>query len=206
MSEGIKTIIKKPIPIRELVNQVSPFLKISAQARAVQGEHVLVVFETPVEMIEQALEFLRIGIMNNEDVMIVTNAMPIDSLREKIAKGWNNDVNLENMEQEGRITLQSFQEWYMPNGKFDLQNAITNLTKKIQHTNEHGRKGLRTFGDMNLFFDMGMTEEAIKYEKTFDQKSNFLLIGFCAYTGDRFHRLDRATARLLYQRHNRIIE
>jgi hypothetical protein len=48
-------------------------------------------------MIEQALEFLKIGLANNEDVMFVTDAMPINSIREKIAKEWK-DVNLDKME------------------------------------------------------------------------------------------------------------
>ena len=84
MAEGIMTIIKKPVTITELVNQIAPFLKLSAHARASQGEHVLVVYDTQMEMVEQALEFLKIGIINNEDVMFVTDAIPIDSIRNKI--------------------------------------------------------------------------------------------------------------------------
>ncbi len=58
----------------------------SAQIRSNPGEHDLVVYETPKQMIEQSLEFLKNGIINNEDVMIVTDIVPIDSLREKIAQ------------------------------------------------------------------------------------------------------------------------
>lgn len=212
MSEGIKTIIKKPVTISKLVNQIDPFLKMSAQARAIQGEHILVVYDTYLEMIEQSLEFLKIGIMNNEDVMIVTNAMSTDSIRDKISREWKNsddddddDFDLQSMEQEGRITLHTFREWYMPDGEFDLQKAITNLREKIKRTSEFGRKGFRCVGDMNPFFDMGMTDEAIKYEKTLEKNFDLPLIGFCAYTKDRFYSLEDETIQLLYQRHNRII-
>lgn len=154
MSEDVKAIIKKPIAIKELVNKITPFLKMSAQARAVQGEHVLVVYDTQEEMIEQALEFLKIGIINSEDVMFVTDGMPVDLILEKIAMEWIG-VNIDKMEQEGRITLHTFREWYMPDGKFDLQNAITRLREKMQHTSEQGRKGFRCVGDMNPFLIWG---------------------------------------------------
>lgn len=204
MSQGVKTIIKKPITINELVHQITPFLKISAQARAIQGEHILVVYETTSEMIEQALEFLKIGIINNEDVMIVTDAMHTNSIRNKIAKEWIG-VKLGNMEQEGRITLHTFQEWYMPYDKFDLQNAIANLRKKIQQSTEHRRNGFRCVGDMNPFFDMGMIEEAMKYEKSLEKNFDLPLIGFCAYTKDKFHLLEKGSVQFLYERHNRVI-
>src|SRR3712207_5163403 len=205
MSEGIKTIIKKPITIKELVHQITPFLKMSAQARAIQGEHILVVCETTSEMIEQALEFLKIGIINNEDVMIVTDAMHINSIRDKIAKEWIG-LKLGNMEQEGRITFHTFQEWYMPYGKFDLQNVIANLRKKIQQSTEHRRNGFRCVGDMNPFFDRGMIEEAMKYEKSLERNFDLPLIGFCAYTKDKLHLLEKKdSVQFLYERHSRVI-
>jgi CheY-like chemotaxis protein len=206
IGNGIRPIIKKPISTSDLLNATTPFLKMSAQLRSVTGEHILVVYKTPMEMIEQSLEFLKNGIINNEDVMMVTDAMPIDLIREKIAKEWKDVViDLDNMEQEGRITLHTFREWYMPDGKFNLQTAIANLTKKMQQTNEHGRKGFRCVGDMNPFFDMGMTDEAVKYESTMEKNFNLPLIGFCAYTKDRFLRLDNEAVQLLHQCHSRVI-
>ena len=206
VGEGVRTIIRKPISIRDLLNAITPFLKMSAQLRSVTGEHILVVYEKPMEMIEQSLEFLKNGIINNEDVMMVTDVMPINSLREKIGKEWKDVVvDLDSMERDGRITLHTFREWYMPEGKFDLQSAITNLTKKVQQTNEHGRKGFRCIGDMNPFFDMGMTEEAVKYEKSLEKRFDLPLIGFCAYTKDRFLRLNGEAVQSLHQCHSRVI-
>jgi hypothetical protein len=78
----VKTIIKKPISLNELLKQITPSLKISALARAVPGEHILVVFETHTELVEQALECLKIGLLEKEeDVMLVTDAIPVDRIR-----------------------------------------------------------------------------------------------------------------------------
>ncbi|MFL6310143.1 MAG: hypothetical protein ACJ70T_09115 [Nitrososphaera sp.] len=54
--------------------------------------------------------------MNDENDMVVTDAMPIDAIREKIAKEWN-DVVLAKMKLEGRISLRTFREWYTLDGK-----------------------------------------------------------------------------------------
>lgn len=75
----------------------------------------------------------------------------------------------------------------------------------MQRSSEHGRKGFRCVGDMNPFFDNGMTEEAIKYEGRLERNFDLPLIGVCAYTKDKLHSLEGAIIELLYQRHNRII-
>ena len=94
----------------------------------------------------------------------------------------------------------------MPDGKVDLQNAITDLSKKAQQSKEeHGRKGLRVVGDTNPFFDSGMTEELINYEKLFHKKHGFSLNGLCAYIKDRFHSLEKSDVQFLYEYHNTVI-
>ncbi|MFL6358821.1 MAG: hypothetical protein ACJ70Z_09565 [Nitrososphaera sp.] len=91
-------------------------MKISAQARTIPFEYILIVYDSPIEMIEQGLEFLKVGLVNDEDDMVVTDAMTIDAIREKIAKEWN-DVVLAKMELEGRISLRTLREWYTLDGK-----------------------------------------------------------------------------------------
>jgi hypothetical protein len=47
MADSVKTIIKKPVTISNLIKEINPFLRISAVARARKGEHFLIAFETP---------------------------------------------------------------------------------------------------------------------------------------------------------------
>ena len=68
MSESVKAIIKKPVSIDALIKEISPFLRISSFNKAVYGDHMFIVFETKREIIDAAFEFLRIGLIeNNED-------------------------------------------------------------------------------------------------------------------------------------------
>jgi DNA-binding response OmpR family regulator len=91
--KDVKTIIKKPVSIYLLLREITPLLRTSAIARAARGEHFLVVFDTSQELIEQSLQFLKIGLLDKEeDVLLVTDGLSKDKIREKIAKEWNIDV------------------------------------------------------------------------------------------------------------------
>ena len=74
MAESIKTIIKKPVSIKALIKEISPFLTMSAINKAAYGDHLFAVFETKSEITDTAFEFLRIGLIeNNETIIFVTN-------------------------------------------------------------------------------------------------------------------------------------
>jgi CheY-like chemotaxis protein len=202
--DGVKAIIKKPVSINELLKQISPSLKMSGVLRAVPGDHILVVFETHQELVEHALEFLKIGLMENEeDLMLVADAMPIDRIRKKITSEWN--VDLESLEASGRVTLLTFRGWHMPDGKFELQKSITRLTKKLGQSLARGRKGFRWVEDMNAFFSLGLIQEALDYEGVLEKKFDLPLIGICAYTKGPIEQLDSAAIELLQQHHNKVI-
>ena len=72
--------------------------------------------------------------------MLVTDAIPVDRIRNNIASEWN--IDIDSMEENGRITLSTFHDWYMPDGKFELQKSITRLRKKLEQSLARGRKGL----------------------------------------------------------------
>jgi DNA-binding response OmpR family regulator len=52
MADNVKTVIKKPVTNNSLIREITPFLRMSAIARARRGEHFLIVFETPRELID----------------------------------------------------------------------------------------------------------------------------------------------------------
>ncbi|MDQ3969002.1 MAG: MEDS domain-containing protein [Thermoproteota archaeon] len=201
---GVKTIIKKPISINELLKQITPSLQLSAIARAVPGEHILVVFETHKELVEQALECLKIGLLEKEeDVMLVSDAMPVDRIRNKIASEWN--IDIDSMEGNGRVTLSTFRDWYMPDGKFELQKSITRLNKKLEQSLARGRKGFRCVEDMSPFFSLDLKQEGLSYESALEKKFDLPLIAICAYTRQSIEQLDSPAIELLHQHHSRLI-
>ena len=105
--QQVKAIIKKPVSVNDLLREITPFLRISALARALRGEHFLVAFETSRQLIDQSLQFLKIGLLeNDEDILLVTAELPKKTISKKIVKEWNVDVK--SLEVNGRTTLMKF--------------------------------------------------------------------------------------------------
>ena len=204
MADSIKTIIKKPVTINSLIKEITPFLKMSAIARARSGEHFLIVFETPQELIDQSLQFLKIGLLEkDEDILMVTDALPKDRIREKIAKEWN--VNVRGLEASGRITIMTFREWHLIDDKFDIKRSKIMMAKMVQKALGSGRKGFRSVGDMNPFFSTGMIQQLLAWESSLEKQFELPIISLCGYTRDKVEQLDNSAIMVMQQCHDRTV-
>lgn len=204
MADSVKTIIKKPVTINSLIKEITPFLKMSAIARARSGEHFLIVFETPQELIDQSLQFLKIGLLEkDEDILMVTDALPKDRIREKIAKEWN--VNVRGLEASGRITIMTFREWHLIDDKFDIKRSKIMMAKMVQKALGSGRKGFRSVGDMNPFFSTGMIQQLLAWESSLEKQFELPIISLCGYTRDKVEQLDNSAIMVMQQCHDRTV-
>lgn len=204
MADSVKTIIKKPVTINSLIKEITPFLKMSAIARARSGEHFLIVFETPQELIDQSLQFLKIGLLEkDEDILMVTDALPKDRIREKIAKEWN--VNVRGLEASGRITIMTFREWHLIDDKFDIKRSKIMMAKMVQKALGSGRKGFRSVGDMNPFFSTGMIQQLLAWESSLEKQFELPIISLCGYTRDKVEQLDNSAIMAMQQCHDRTV-
>jgi DNA-binding response OmpR family regulator len=201
MADSVKTIIKKPVTINSLIKEITPFLKKSAIARARSGEHFLIVFETPQELIEQSLLFLKTGLLEkDEDILLVTDELPKDTIRKKIAKEWNVDVR--GLEATGRITIMTFREWHLIDDKFDIKRSKIMMAKMVQKALDSGRKGFRSVGDMNPFFSAGMIQQLLAWESSLEKQFELPIISLCGYTRDKVERLDSSAIAVMQQCHD----
>jgi DNA-binding response OmpR family regulator len=204
MADSVKTIIKKPVIITNLIKEITPFLRISAVARARRGEHFLIAFDTPQELIEQSLHFLKTGLLEkHEDILLVTDQLPKDVIREKIAKEWN--VNVGSLEANGRIKLMTFREWHLIDDKFDIERSKTMMTKMVRKSIGGGRKGLRSVGDMNPFFSTGMIRQLVAWESSLEKQFELPVTSLCAYIRDNIEQLENSAIEVMQHRHNRTL-
>lgn len=202
--KDVKTVIKKPVSIYNLIREITPLLRISTIARAPRGEHFLVAFETPQELIEQSLQFLKIGLLEKaEDVLLVTDNLPKDKIRDKIAKEWNIDVK--NLEDQGRITLMTFAEWHLIDNKFDIPRSKIMMEKLVRKTIDSGRKGLRSVGDMDPFFSTDMIQNLVAWETSLEKQFDLPITSLCAYSEDNIEQLDNYSIRVMQKHHNRMM-
>jgi hypothetical protein len=129
--------------------------------------------------------------------MINSDAMPVDSILQKIAKACIN-VDFNKRERESRISPHIFREWHMPYRKIDLQSTIANLTKNVQQATGHARKCLGHVGEINPFFYRRMTEKVTKYEKRFDNAFGLPITAPCAYAKENIKLLGSSNVHMLY--------
>ncbi len=204
MADSVKTVIKKPVTDNSLVKEITPFLKMSTIARARSGEHFLIVFETPQELIDLSLQFLKVGLLEkDEDILIVTDELPKDNIRGKIAKEWNVDVR--SLEASGRITIMTFREWHLIDDKFDVRRSKIMMAKMVQKALDSGRKGFRSVGDMNPFFSTGMMQQLLTWESSLEKQFELPITSLCGYTRDNVEQLDNSAIAVMRQCHGRTI-
>ena len=148
---------------------------------------------------------LKIGLLErDEDILMVTDTLPKDRIREKIAKEWNVDVR--SLEASGRITIMTFREWHLIDDKFDIKRSKIMMAKMVQKALDNGRKGFRSVGDMNPFFSTGMIQQLLAWEPSLGKQFELPIISLCGYTQDKLERLDNSAAiAVMQQCHRRII-
>jgi hypothetical protein len=74
------------------------------------------------------LQFLKTGLLEkDEDILLVTDELPKDKIREKIIREWNVDVR--NLEDGGRLTLMTFRGRHLIDDKFDIKRSKTMMTR-----------------------------------------------------------------------------
>lgn len=203
---GIKAIIAKPVTVDKLVKEITPLLQISKINKAKSGDHILAVFETPWDLMEQTLGFIKKGLTEKyEDILLITDQMSKEAIREKINKELAVDVK--QLEASGRFTLMTFQEWHLPDGKFDVERSVTRFVTRVQDSIEGGRKGLRSISDMSPFIDRGMMQELTAFESTFMKQQDLPVTAMCAYTKDSRRQLEALSLMTtLEQSHNTVVE
>jgi hypothetical protein len=134
---------------------------------------------------------------------MVTDTLPKDRIREKIAKEWN--VDARGLEANGRITIMTFSEWHLIDNKFDIKRSNILMANMVQKALDSGRKGFRSVGDMNPFFSKGMTQQLLAWESSLEKQFEFPIISLCAYTQDKIGQLDNSAIAVMHQCHRRTI-
>jgi DNA-binding response OmpR family regulator len=204
----IKTIIKKPVSIHHLVREIKPLLRVSAIRRAHAGDHIVVDFETSQELIEQSMQFLRLGLLEKDEaILLMTDALPKDRIREKITKEWNEEEDVGSLEQKGKISLMTFQEFHQSDGKFDAKRGKARMAKMAQKAVDNGRKGLRFVNDANTFFSSGMTQQLIDWELSLEKQFDLPITLVCAYTEENIRQLNNSPVLMeaIWKRHNKMM-
>jgi CheY-like chemotaxis protein len=205
MSESVKTIIKKPISIDALIKEISPFLRISSFNKAAYGDHMFIVFETKREIIDAAFEFLRIGLIeNNEDGIFGTNQITKEEIRRRMGAEWH--IDAKQLETDGRINLYTFEEWHFKDGIFNIERNKARFREIMKRSMKRGAKGVRSVCDMTPFFEIGIIKVLITWESAINRKLDLPIKISCGYTKDNVSQLAPTANLTLRRNHSKVVE
>ena len=168
------------------------------------NSHILGVYSSPHRKIEEGLEYLRIGFEEkNEAILMVTDELTRDEIRNEIIKKWKISSNeLADLEKNGIINVKSSRKFYFSTKIIDCDKIVKQYSDATNKAREKGKRGLRAFADTRIFFERGYEKYVIEIEKSFSSSYNFPLTVICAYDLDKFEKLDQKSRKILFDHHN----
>ena len=143
------------------------------------GNHIIAVYQNKEEKLKETFDFLKQGLDKDEIVMLITDEMPKDKIRQRMRKEWKIDV--ESLESRDHVIIKDTNEWYFP---YDVPNADRlkmHWLALAEIARVRGRHGIRVVGDMAAFFKRGFVEHLINYESALEPRFNIPMTGICAY-------------------------
>lgn len=176
----------------------------SAITQIQDNSHILGIYSSPERKIEDGLDYLRSGFeQKNEAILMITNELTKNEVRNEITKKWKISPNkLADLEKNSIINIKSSTEVYFSTNRIDRNKIDKQFSDLANKAIEKGKRGLRTFRDIRIFFERGYEKYIIEFEKSFPSLFDFPMTSICAYDLDVFEKLAQESRKILFDHHN----
>lgn len=125
------------------------------------GTHFCHFYETKQDLLSILVPFFKTGLENNEYCIWITAAHI--TVAEAIGALKESMPNLDYYLERGCIEILSHRDWYLKNGRFDLDNAINSILDRLRIALQQDFDGLRLNGDES-WMDRKSWHDFIEYE------------------------------------------
>lgn len=195
---GLENILLKPFRLFQLLSTVRH--AISRINNIGLKDHVLASYQSSTDEIQDAMQFLKNGIKNNECVMIVARR---DFGLDEIAEAFTtNGIDAGKLMSNNSLLLVDNKEWYLPDEKVDKHRIIDQWKHLIDRSLESGKKGLRAFCMMDTFFEHNFVEELVDYENELPLRFDTPFLAICAYKQSDLDKLSNSQRARMVECHN----
>jgi hypothetical protein len=140
------------------------------------GTHAVVVYDSEERKEDVLFTHLKLGGKYDGLVYVCSEETPREA--EVAMKKFGLDV--EEREKEGTLSVRSHDEVYIVNGRVDAPSIIKGFSDLAYDYSSHGY-GMRAAAEMSCFFDHGLVDELIGYERDLHRKFSFPAFGVCGY-------------------------
>ena len=145
-----------------------------------EGDHVCILFSSPEEQLQAAVEYIRGGLSRGERCLWVSGERPVAEFRAALKEA---GIHAKAEEARGALLVVSKHEGHLKGGSFDPDRMIAMLHQAVKDALDAGFTGLCAGGDMNWVLDGASgTERLAEYEARLNHfyQSNHAL-GLCTY-------------------------
>ena len=150
------------------------------------SSHICLFYETAEDLVDILVPYFKAGLENNEFCLWVTSE-PLS--REKAENALKKAVpHLDHYYQTDQIEIIPHSEWYLHNGKLDIEGIFTRGSYMLDQTLKAGFAGIRSAGN-SAWLKKADWEKFSAYERQANMTmSEYNVIAICAY------QLDTCTA------------
>ena len=147
--------------------------------RAHWGAHYCLLYQSKEDLVSLLAQYFKYGLENNEFCIWVSQ----DTVVEEEARKALSDItpNLDDFQTKGQIEFTSSGEWYLKDGAFRSDRVLKSWSDRLDHSTEHGFKGMRATGDLG-WYDETLWQSLIDYEMHLnDVVPHARIIALCSY-------------------------
>lgn len=109
------------------------------------GTHFCQFYQTKHELLSALIPYFKAGLENNEFCILVTSEfLTTEEVRTAMQK---KIPDFSKYLEKNQIEFFNYKDWYLKDGKLDMQTVLKNLVKKYDQALKHGFAGVRVSGD-----------------------------------------------------------
>ena len=181
------------------------FKLLELKVTSLTGIHTLTIYRNQEDKFAHALHFLKEGLENNESIVLITDYLSKEKVLDIMRDLWETDY-VDTLYKDGDITIVTTADWYFSGHYMKISNekVMKCWNDVTDRAIQRGKRGLRAFGDVRLFFEYGLTDELISYELEFHRKPYFSLKIICAYLESEIISLPPQLSEALQRHHKHV--
>ena len=147
--------------------------------------HLIFVYDNPEAKYNVLFNYLKVGLEKGEAGVYVASDEKPSQIRKAMKKF---GIDLEKYERTGALHILGYEDVYTEDGEFSIATTMNSWSELYNRALKNGLKGLRVTGETAWFFERGLIQELIEYEKSLHRILDIPMVAICAYNANMLNR------------------
>jgi MEDS: MEthanogen/methylotroph, DcmR Sensory domain len=188
------------------LNEKSNFDILEEMVSSNYGEHNILIYPDKTALrdiyscyCKSSLEYNNSTSASDEMVLLIPFYETVQGVRYTLEKKAGIDV--EKYEKDGSLAIIDSYEAYSRQSSDNTYKIVPLFKLLLQQAEIFGKKGISIISDLGPFYQIQQTDELIKHETSFAQKTDLKCKAFCGYRRDYFDMLTEHQKQNLLSHH-----